>query len=75
MYKKPWFWLVIAVAVAVLGYLCYDYVVNRRMNGSGMFPKSETLAAPVQPLTEVAAPAAPLPSMEDQMYSKVGSIA
>lgn len=77
MYKKPWFWLVIAVAVAVLGYLCYDYIVNRRMNGQGIFSKPETNN--VVPTVVAAESPVPVsnaaPSVEDQMYSKVGSIA
>lgn len=73
MYKKPWFWLVIAVALAVLGYLCYDYIVNRRMKGNGMFSKPETQNN-IPPTLEHP-PTLQQPSLEDQMYSKVGSIA
>lgn len=75
MYKKPWFWLVIAVAVAVLGYLCYDYIVNRRINGQGIFSKSETVVPTVVAAESPAPVSSTAPSVEDQMYSKVGSIA
>ena len=80
MYKKPWFWLVTLVAVAVLGYLCYDYVMNRRKQGKLGFGKSVsktdslTTSLPLDS-TSSTQPTVSTPSLEDQMYSKVGTIA
>lgn len=76
MYKKPWFWLVITVAIAVLGYLCYDYIMNRRMRANTSLSaavKEATSGVPSAAQPTVAEIATP--SLEDQMYSKVGTIA
>ena len=81
MYKKPWFWLVTIVAVAVLGYLCYDYIMNRRLQGKSLFGRSESKTTSSTPTltSEVSPTSTPTvvspPSIEDQMYSKVGTIA
>lgn len=79
MYKKPWFWLVITVAIAVLGYLCYDYIMNRRMRANTSLSAAVKEATSGVPPVTNAATAVPeiatAPSLEDQMYSKVGTIA
>jgi hypothetical protein len=83
MYKKPWFWLVTIVAIAVLGYLCYDYIMNRRLQGKSLFGRNElnptttqpTLVATETSISNMPTEAVSPPSIEDQMYSKVGAIA
>jgi hypothetical protein len=73
MYKKPWFWLVIIVAIAVLGYLCYDYIRNRRLNNQPIVSTIKEATTSNPPV--VAEAPSSTPSVEDQMYSKVGTIA
>jgi hypothetical protein len=83
IYKKPWFWLVAIVAIAVLGYLSYDYIMNRKLQGKSIFGKNELNPTTTQPtlvpteaaISNIPAQAVSQPSIEDQMYHKVGTIA
>lgn len=83
IYKKPWFWLVAIVAIAVLGYLSYDYIMNRRLQGKSIFGKNELNPTATQPtavpteaaISNIPAETVSQPSIEDQMYHKVGTIA
>jgi hypothetical protein len=30
IYKRVWFWIIFAIGAIILGYMCYDYIANRR---------------------------------------------
>ena len=56
IYRRVWFWIIFAVGVAVLGYLCFDYIKNRRDGYHNQIKKALLNANHTQPTMDSSGP-------------------
>ena len=54
IYRRIWFWIIFAIGAAVLGYLCYDYIKNRRDGYHNQIKKALLNANHTQPVVSTA---------------------
>ena len=54
IYRRIWFWIIFAIGAAVLCYLCYDYIKNRRDGYHNQIKKALLNANQTQPVVSTA---------------------